>query len=279
LEGDEIVTLPFRDVGALLAEVEGEGSTQDLLPPGKRLSVRDVELAPAVSSPSKIVCVGVNYVSHLQEGRAPDSELPKPKEFPTLFAKFAQSLCGPADGISLPVASTKVDWEAELVVVVGKRVSNASHADASAAIAGYAVGNDISMRDWQFRTSQFLQGKTWDGCTPLGPIVTADEIGEDGRPDLRMVCEVNGEIMQDARTSEMLWTPGDCVAYISTFTELLPGDLIFTGTCAGVGGARTPPRYLVDGDTLVTRIEGLGETVNRFTVSAPRTSEIGAAAP
>jgi acylpyruvate hydrolase len=164
----------------------------------------------------------------------------------------------------LPAASPKVDWEAELVVVVGRAVRNASEAEAASAVAGFSIGNDISMRDWQRRTTQWLQGKTWEACSPVGPaLVTPDEVGG-VRPDLAISCLLDGETMQDARTSDLLFDPVHVVAYASSIGTLRPGDLIFTGTPDGVGFARTPPVFIQEGQVVTTRIQGLGELVNTF---------------
>jgi acylpyruvate hydrolase len=177
---------------------------------------------------------------------------------PTLFAKFAEALIGPYDNLVLPAESDAVDWEAELAVVIGQRVRHADRDSARTAIAGYTVLNDITMRDWQFRTSEWLQGKTFEATTPFGPhLVTTDEVA----PDAQIVCEVDGEVMQSSRISDLVFGPVELVRYISTILTLSPGDVIVTGTTGGVGHARTPPRYLHHGQKLVTRIAGVGELV------------------
>ena len=152
-----------------------------------------------------------------------------------------------------------MDWETELAVVVGRRVRHAGAAAASEAIAGYSIINDVTMRDWQYRTPQWLQGKTFEATTPFGPhLVTPDEIA----PDAKISCLVDGEVVQDSTIADLLFRPVDLVRYISTILPLDPGDVIATGTMGGVGHARTPPRYLQSGQTLVARIEGIGETVS-----------------
>jgi acylpyruvate hydrolase len=184
-------------------------------------------------------------------------ELP---EHPTLFAKFRCTLIGANDEIVLPAVSEKVDWEAELAVIIGRRARHVSEADATGAIAGYAVLNDISARDYQDRTLQWLQGKTFEGTTPLGPwLVTSDEAGG---PSREITCEVEGETMQKSDTADLVFSPAALVSYISSIVTLEPGDVIATGTPGGVGHARKPPRYLADGETVVTRIAGLGECRN-----------------
>ena len=163
-----------------------------------------------------------------------------------MFAKFASSLIGAHDDLVLPSVSNAVDWEAELGVVIGRRVWRGDAATGAGAIAGYTVVNDISMRDWQNRTTEFLQGKTFDASTPVGPyLVTGDEIGD--AADLEVRCEVDGVTMQSGRTSDMLFEPAVVVSYISQFAALVPGDLISTGTPSGVGAGRKPPVFLAPG--------------------------------
>ena len=217
-----------------------------------------VRLAPVVPRPGKVVCVGLNYRSHILEmGR----ELPA---YPTLFAKFADALIGPTDDIALAPESEAVDWEAELVVVIGATVRRADNKTAAAAIAGFTVMNDVSMRDWQFRTREWLQGKTFESATPIGPVlVTPDELPGATTPRLAISAAINGEVMQKADTSDLVFSPVDLVRYVSTITTLRPGDLIATGTPGGVGHARKPSRYLQDGDVVVTEIERIGRLTNR----------------
>jgi acylpyruvate hydrolase len=157
-----------------------------------------------------------------------------------------------------------VDWEVELAFVIGRPVRRATGPDAAAAIAGFCVLNDVSMRDWQFRTQQFLQGKTWEGSTPVGPaLVTPDEVPGGTEPDVLLTCEVDGQVMQKARTSDLLFPPEELVAYISTIVTLEPGDLVATGTPAGVGAGRNPPVFLQPGQVVRTAIEAVGELLNR----------------
>jgi acylpyruvate hydrolase len=252
LDGDVLIPLAAADVGEFLAGggTAAERAGADPMP------VAAADFAPVVPRPQKIVCAGLNYRTHILEtGR----ELP---EYPTLFAKFADTLMGPNDDLVLPAISERVDWEVELGVVIGTPVKRGTTQEAAAAIAGYTVTNDVSMRDWQRRTLQWLQGKMFERSTPAGPyLVTPDEVG-DAR-DLEIRCEVDGVIMQQARTSDLLFSPAEIVAYASQAITLQPGDLILTGTTGGVGDARKPPVYLRPGNVLRTRIEGLGECVNR----------------
>lgn len=209
-------------------------------------------------APTKVICCGLNYADHISEtGR----ELPT---HPTLFAKYADTLIGPKDDIVLP-EGLQVDWEAELAVVVGAEVRRAGREEAARAIAGYTVANDISVRDWQYRTLQWFQGKAWDHTTPVGPVVGPDEV--DPVAGLDISCRINGETVQQANTSTLVFDAAELIAYISTFTVLRPGDLVLTGTPGGVGVARDPQRFLEDGDVLETEISGIGMLRNtvRFT--------------
>lgn len=251
-EGDEVVELAAADVGEVLRREGWQSWAAEA--DGARRPVADLDFAPVVPNPDKIVCAGLNYRSHILEmGR----ELP---EHPTLFAKYRGALIGANDEITLPAVSDQVDWEAELAVVIGARARHVSIDDAPRAIAGYAVLNDISVRDYQNRTLQWLQGKTFEGTTPVGPwLVTADE---SPGPDREISCEVDGELMQRSDTAELVFPPAALVAYLSSIVTLEPGDIIATGTTGGVGVARTPPRFLADGETVVTRIAGVGELRN-----------------
>ncbi|MFV0464404.1 MAG: fumarylacetoacetate hydrolase family protein [Nostocoides sp.] len=259
IDGDDAIGLPYADVGDLLAH----GPAQDqVLPKGPRWDVASLDFAPLVPRPSKIVCVGLNYRNHIQEmGR----DLP---EYPTLFAKFADSLIGARDDITLPPETAAFDWEVELAVVIGQQVRRASETEAADAIAGFTILNDITCRDWQFRTREWLQGKSWDATTPVGPyLVTPDEVGG-VRPALCVRCEVDGRLMQSDSTDDLLFDPVDLVRYVSTMVRLNPGDLIATGTPGGVGHARKPPIYLTGGEQVVCHIDGLGRLENTVAVGA-----------
>jgi acylpyruvate hydrolase len=248
------VHLGASDVGALLAN--DSWSERAAHAAGETFSLEGLDYAPLIPHPEKVICVGLNYRSHILEM---GHELPG---YPTLFAKFAPTLIGAYDDIVLPDASDKVDWEAELAIVIGARVRHADDETAAAAIAGYTVCNDVSARDWQNRTSQFLQGKCFEATTPLGPaLVTADEPGAGGAHAIG--CRVDGEVMQESTTSDLLFGCIELVRYISTILTLAPGDVIATGTPGGVGHARTPPVYLRDGQVVTTTIDGIGECRNR----------------
>lgn len=256
LDAGRVRPLPFASVddalrGSALQELHGLAEPRAGAP-----DLAAVELAPLVVRPGKVVCVGQNYAGHIAEmGRTPPTH-------PTLFAKFASTLTGAHDDIELHEPSTQWDWEAELAIVIGRSILRASATEARAAIAGFTVLNDVTARDWQKRTAQWLQGKNFDGTTPLGPaLVTADEVGDGS--GLRISCSIDDEVVQDSSTSDLVFGPVDVVAYVSQAMSLQPGDVIATGTPAGVGTGRTPPRFLQHGEVLTTRIDGLGECRNR----------------
>lgn len=252
VEGDEAVELDAADVGDVLRR--DDWATWAAEQRGPSRAADDLDFAPLIPAPEKIFCVGLNYRAHILEG---GREEPK---FPTLFAKFARSLVGAHDDVVLAPSPAQVDWEAELAVIIGKPARRVSADDAPQYIAGYAILNDVSVRDWQNRTLQWLQGKTWERSTPLGPyLVTQDEPGEPAWP---ISCEVDGEVMQDSNTGDLVFGPHELVSYISTLITLVPGDVIATGTPGGVGFARNPPRFLEDGSVMVTRIGPLGECRN-----------------
>jgi acylpyruvate hydrolase len=204
--------------------------------------------------PGKVICCGLNYGDHIAEtGRDEPTH-------PTLFAKHADTLVGPGDDIALP-AGLQVDWEAELAVVVGHELRAATAQEAGEAIAGYAVANDISVRDWQRRTLQWFQGKAWDATTPLGPVVvTPDEL--DPVAGVEVICRVNGVERQRGNTKTLVFDCAALLSYISTFTVLRPGDVVLTGTPGGVGMGMDPPTYLADGDVVETEIPGIGTLTN-----------------
>ena len=218
--------------------------------------VEGADFAPVVPNPSKVICVGHNYANHIKEmGR----ELPT---HPVLFPKFAETLVGAYDDIVKPAETDAFDWEVELTIVIGKEVRRAKGEEAAAAIAGFTVMNDISVRDWQFRTIEWTQGKIWESTTPVGPyVVTPDEVGG-VHPALQVKTIVDGQTMQDDNTGTLVFTPQFLVEYISTMITLRPGDIIATGTPAGVGNARDPKVFLVGGEKVETVIEGLGSCVN-----------------
>ncbi|MEU8867221.1 fumarylacetoacetate hydrolase family protein [Streptomyces umbrinus] len=248
VDEDAAVDLGSVDLGAFLGLPDWRAAAQAA--DGPRYDLAGLDYAPLVPNPEKIFCVGLNYRTHILEmGR----ELP---EYPALFAKFARALVGAYDPVVLPAGSEQVDWEAELGVVIGSEVRHATREQAATAIAGYTVVNDVTARDFQYRSVEWLQGKTFERSTPVGPwLVTDAEPGE-------ISCEVDGDAVQQADTSDLVFDAAALVSYISRIITLVPGDIIATGTPGGVGHARKPARYLAEGSKLVTRIEGVGELSN-----------------
>ena len=258
VDADAAVDLGADDLVSVLADPDWRANAAAAT--GNAYDLATLDYAPLVVRPEKVVCVGLNYRNHILEmGR----ELP---EHPTLFAKYARALVGAYDDVVLPRGSQAMDWEAELAVVIGTSVRHATRDEAAAAIAGYTVLNDVTARDWQYRTQQWLQGKTFEASTPIGPwLVTADEAALPAA----IRCEVDGDVVQKSDTGELVFDPVTLVAYVSSIVTLVPGDVIATGTPGGVGHARKPPRYLADGTTMVTRIEGLGECRNVCRAETP----------
>jgi len=221
--------------------------------PGRAL---DTRLGPPVSSPEKIICLGKNYMEHAKEGgfEAPQA--------PLLFCKTPNALSGPFDPILLPTSSDQIDWEVELAVVIGRSGKRIQPDDAWNHVAGYCVMNDVSGRRAQFNQSQWYRGKSFDTFAPLGPaLVTPDEIGDVHH--LRLTTMVNGVRMQEGNTRDMIFGIDAIIADISQDITLVPGDIISTGTPAGVGIFRDPPIVLNDGDEVVCTVEGVGTIKNR----------------
>ncbi len=223
------------------------------LPKPVKYPAAEVKYHAPIVDPQKIICVGLNYKDH-----AAESGSPIPKD-PVLFSKYSTALIGHGQSIVLPKVSEEVDYEAELVIVIGKRGRHIPKAAAYDYVAGYSVGHDVSARDWQLRKDgkQWMVGKTFDTFAPVGPmIVTRDEIPNPHA--LSISLRLNGQTMQNSSTSQMIFNTDDLLAYLSQVMTLEPGDLIFTGTPPGVGTARKPPVYLKDGDVAEVEIAGLG---------------------
>ncbi|MFC5401277.1 fumarylacetoacetate hydrolase family protein [Cohnella soli] len=223
------------------------------------LNEADLILGPCVTHPNKIICVGLNYRKHAEETNSP---IP---QFPILFNKFNNTLSGHGHDVTLPKVSTKVDYEAELVIVIGKEAKYVSKENALDYVFGYACVNDLSARDLQLRTSQWLTGKSCDGFSPLGPyLVTADEVGNPN--DLEIRCTVNEEIRQNSNTADMIFHCDEIVSYISQYMTLVPGDIILTGTPEGVvlGYSEDKQVWLKNGDIVTVEIEKLGKLTNRM---------------
>lgn len=224
-------------------------------PEGRPIAVSEVELLPVVPDPRKIICLGLNYRGHVAETQR---QLPT---YPVLFTKFADSLIGPFGKIVKPPESDRVDFEAELVVVIGRPTRRVAPSEALAAVAGYTIGNDVSMRDFQSRSEQWLQGKSWPRTTPIGPhLVGTDALGDARGLDIRL--SLNGEEMQSSNTERMIFDVATAVATVSEFTPLGPGDLILMGTPDGIGARRDPQVFLQPGDIVRAEIDGIGAIEN-----------------
>ncbi|SEM21691.1 2-keto-4-pentenoate hydratase/2-oxohepta-3-ene-1,7-dioic acid hydratase (catechol pathway) [Mesobacillus persicus] len=216
-----------------------------------------IQFAPAIHNPQKVLCVGANYRKHAEE-----SGLPIPND-PIYFSKYANSLAAHRDKIELPNFTEEVDYEVELVVVIGKQTKRVSPSEALDYVFGYAVGNDLSARDLQFRSSQWLYGKAIDGFAPLGPyLVTADEV--QNPQNLTLKCWVNGELRQNSNTEDMIFNVATIISDLSQIMTLEPGDVIYTGTPEGVILGMEQKTWLDSGDEIVCEIDGLGRLVNQL---------------
>ena len=219
------------------------------------LQTSSVELGPPVPDPEKIICIGLNYADHASEAGL------APTEVPVLFAKYRNSLVGPNSPILLPRVSKQIDYEGELAVIIGTRCKEVTEQEALQYVAGYSVFNDVSARDLQMQTSQFMAGKALDTFAPMGPgMVLASAI-----PDpqaLLLTTRVNGQVVQHASTASMIFSVAAIISFLSSLMTLEPGDIIATGTPSGVGFKRTPPLFLQEGDVVEVEIEGIGQLSN-----------------
>lgn len=224
---------------------------------GQPMEIAEADRLPLIPSPQKVICIGLNYSDHAREtGVTPPSA-------PVVFNKFPTAVSSHRRPIVLPSVSAEVDYEAELVVVIGREGRNITRASAGSHVAGYCCGNDVSARDWQMKKpgGQWLLGKSFDTFAPIGPVlVTADEVPEPG--NLGIQLRLNGQVMQQSNTSNLIFSVEELIAYVSTVCTLSPGDLIFTGTPGGVGFARKPPVFLKPGDEVEVEIERLGTLCN-----------------
>lgn len=239
-----------------MAVLERLGDLAGLEAPDSAPELDGTVLDPPVPRPSKILAAALNYRSHAEE-----AGLPLP-DAPVLFAKLPSALNGPAGEIVIPGGRDKVDWEAELVVAIGRRAKDVAAAEAWSYVAGLMCGQDVSDRGEQFRSvRQFTMAKSRDSYAPTGPVlVTPDELAD--RDDVSVRCAVDGEEVQSGRTSDLIFPVPELVAFVSSWCTLEPGDLIFTGTPSGVGDSREPPRYLKPGNVIETEIEGVGAMRN-----------------
>ena len=218
----------------------------------------NIVYAPCVTNPEKIICIGLNYLDHANESKM---EIPLS---PVVFSKFSNALAGNKQEILLPINAKQFDYEAELVIVIGKTAESVSRENAMSYIFGYTIGNDLSARDLQFRTGQWLLGKTCNGFAPIGPyLVTADEVNPS---DLEISCRVNGELRQQGNTKNMIFDCAYIVSYLSQHMTLKPGDIIFTGTPAGVilGYPEGKRVWLKSGDEVSVSIEKIGTLINKL---------------
>lgn len=222
---------------------------------GVRTALSGIRLLPPVIDPPRIWCVGVNYHEHrIETGR-------DPTEQPTIFTRTPQSQVGQGTPMAVPAVSERMDYEAEIAIVIGKPGRNIAEAEALDHVAGYSCYNDVSIRDWQRHTTQWIPGKNFEGLGAFGPwLVTPDEMPSPDR--MRVIARLNGEVMQDAVASEMIFSIPEIIAYLSTFTTLLPGDVIATGTPGGVGAKRTPPLWMKEGDLVEIEVAGVGVLSN-----------------
>ena len=232
------------------------------------LKEEDIVWGPSVTRPNKIICIGLNYRKHADETNAPYPT------YPILFNKFNNTLTGHQQNVAIPRVTDKLDYEAELVIVIGKEAKYVSNADALGYVYGYTMVNDLSARDLQLRTAQWLLGKTCDDFSPLGPyLVSADEVGDPNQLEIRAI--VNGEVRQNSNTSDMIFNCAEIVSYISQHMTLTPGDIILTGTPEGVvlGLPEDQQVYLKPGDVVTIEIEKLGQLTNHFVEEKDERSE------
>ncbi|XP_046822893.1 fumarylacetoacetate hydrolase domain-containing protein 2 isoform X1 [Vespa crabro] len=253
--GDDLVKSAKReddiDLMAAVERIVAEG--RSIIP------AEDVNFLAPITRMDKLACIGLNYSGHCEEQGV------SPPESPVVFSKFPSNIVGPTDNVILPSISEKVDWEAELAIVIGKRCKTISDKEAEDCIFGFTIAQDITARDWQKSKrngGQFLLGKSMDTFCPLGPAVVTKESISDIN-NLTVKTWVNGNLKQNGNTSELIFKPHEIVAYISQFMTLLPGDVILTGTPAGVGFTRKPPEFLKRGDVLETEIGNLGRLRNK----------------
>jgi 2-keto-4-pentenoate hydratase/2-oxohepta-3-ene-1,7-dioic acid hydratase in catechol pathway len=215
----------------------------------------DVELQAPVPRPGQVLGIGLNYRDHAEESGQPIPQRP------VVFSKAATCIVGPGAAIHIPRVSRAVDWEAELSFIIGKTARYVKAADAAQYVAGYTIGNDVSVRDWQFHSPTWMMGKSFDTHGPIGPyLVTAEELGDVANLDITLT--VNGKEKQSSNTSQLIFGVGEIIEYLSAGMTLEPGDVVFTGTPAGVGASRRPPEFLKAGDTVRVEISGLGALEN-----------------
>ncbi|WP_426517460.1 fumarylacetoacetate hydrolase family protein [Diaminobutyricibacter sp. McL0618] len=278
-----IVGVRQSDGGVLVGALSEDGLTVDVIaeletfwaspgtflaepPSGPTLAVQPGDLVPPVIRSARVVCVGLNYLDHVKEGSFRDESLP---EFPTLFARWPASLTSGGAEIPVPSGEDGLDWEGEVMAWVGSTLVDATPEEALAAVVGYSAFNDVTSRRAQKQTSQWIIGKNGDRSGPVGPMVPAAEVG-DLRDGLQLETRVNGEVVQQGSTRQMIYGVGETLSYISKTFTVNPGDLLATGTPSGVGYARTPPWLLKPGDVVEVEIERLGTVTNSIVDNSHR---------
>jgi len=262
LRGDEIASVRaagFEDVLSIIAGGAVAREKVDLwmqsVPGGDIVKTADVKLRAPLLRPPKIICVGLNYRDHAEESKM---EIPS---VPTIFCKFPTAVIGPGEQIVLPKSSAKPDYEGEFAVIIGRRGRHIAAADWKKHVFGYTILNDVSARDFQMATTQWMMGKTFDTFAPFGPaIVTADEVADPHA--LNISTTIGGDLLQNSNTRHLIFKIPTLIEYLSGVFTLEPGDIISTGTPAGVGFSRNPPRWLKAGDEVIVSVEGLGELRN-----------------
>lgn len=268
ISGDFVLDLAAAGFSTIVDFIQyspvGQSKVEKLVadaPIEARYPLSGVKLLAPIPRPRKLICVGLNYLDHARETGA------KVPEVPTIFNKFATAVVGPGDQVVLPKVSKSPDYEAELAFVIGRGGRNIPAENWADHVFGYTIVNDVSARDYQLATSQWLMGKTFDTFAPLGPwIVTADEIADPHALDIEL--EINGEVLQKSNTRELIFKIPDLIAFLSSVFTLEPGDIVSTGTPAGVGFTRKPPRFLQPGEEMVVKIQGIGELRNPVVAEA-----------
>ena len=266
VDGDYVVDVTAVDAalpGDILSLIHGGGRAQAALkaaatnaPAAAKHRLTSIKAALPIAHPPKFICVGLNYLEHAKEGGHP------PPTYPSFFARYDRSLVAHGAAVIRPKCSTQLDYECELTIVIGKGGRHISEAKALDHVFGYTIFNDVSVRDFQRKTTQWLAGKNFDGTGPLGPVVVTADALPPGASPLNIMTRVNGQTMQSSNTSDMIFSVAKCVSLLSEIMTLEPGDLIATGTPSGVAHARKPPAWMKAGDTVEIEIEGIGVLMN-----------------
>lgn len=264
--GDMVVDVGAVDAGGpkSIADVIGGGASAltgvkaavAKAPSSAKHALSSVKAALPIAHPPKFICVGLNYLEHAKEGGHP------PPTYPSFFARYDRSLLAHGEAVIRPKASVQLDYECELTIVIGKGGRHIPESKALEHVFGYTIFNDVSVRDYQRKTSQWLAGKNFDGTGPLGPVVVTADALPSGATPLRIQTRVNGKTMQDSNTSDMIFPVARTIALLSEIMTLEPGDMIATGTPQGVAHARKPPAWMKAGDTVEIEIEGIGVLSN-----------------